>query len=819
MTSSKNGLKGFLPYLLAAFIGLMVFSAYSNTFTSPPYLDDFHSFIQEKTLYLEEVSLSSLWSLHESKFGLTRFLPVVTLALNHSLGRSDLIYFHAVNILIHFLAFFAVFWLLRQILSAEKNRNPEGFPYDISGYFPLCVAAIWALSPVQTSAVTYLVQRMASMQSLFFALSVACYIKGRLLPADNSAKAWLFFALCGIAGLCSMLSKENAVMLPVVLLCTDIWLFDAAWTKKAWGYCRQTGWKVKLIATSVILSSLAYGFLFVLPKLLAGYSKRDFSLIERLLTEGRAVVWYMSLLLWPDLSRLSMEHEFEISRSLFSPVSTIPALILIGVMIFLAIRFRKRFPAITYGIAWFFLNLFVESTILPLEIIFEHRLYLPSMGFYLSAAAIFVLIFRRAAAKMPQIEFAKAACSFLLLAASVLAVLTFTRNADWENPLTIYHDTVTKAPHSPRANASYANVLGDIGQHEESIVYAKKSLELGRPGRETFSLAENALLTALLKLERFDEAIESGEKFLEKKKQMDGDALPHVCLNMAQAYRVKDRPQDSYRMAIRALNYIKMTDNSYFKKEYVCKVLLDLLGAYGSKAIDLDGDGSPDPGDMPDALWLALELKKHGETAFALQALAKMQSFKPGGTKLAGIAEDFQRELARDAAEDRAQQEKWNFSEKYVRNPFSKFNFCMAVAYLVQEKHLPGIFVEAGEKLLDAAIETNPGSADAWLLKGWYLYHADRADEAVAAARRSIECDPANAKPWLGLGFFLAKAGAAREAVAAFERVIEIYPRYSQRASIETLCDQLRRAEEVDPPRPDQNESNMKAGLPVVPST
>ena len=101
----------------------MIFSVYLNTFTSPPYLDDFQSFIHEKALYLDSVSVSGLLSLHQTKFGWTRFLPMITFALNHTLWHSDIIYFHAVNLLIHLLAFFAVFWLIRQVLAAAKNMD------------------------------------------------------------------------------------------------------------------------------------------------------------------------------------------------------------------------------------------------------------------------------------------------------------------------------------------------------------------------------------------------------------------------------------------------------------------------------------------------------------------------------------------------------------------------------------------------------------------------------------------------------------------------------------------------------------------------
>ena len=241
----------------------------------------------------------------------------------------------------------------------------------------------------------------------------------------------------------------------------------------------------------------------------------------------------MSLLLWPDPARLSMEHDVQISTSLFSPFTTLPALILIGALIFLAIRFRRQFPVITFGIAWFFLNLVIESTIIPLELVFEHRLYLPSMGFYLSVAALLAILFRLAAKRLAEAEFAKAACSALLIGAACLALLTFTRNGDWEDKVTIHYDAVTKAPGSPRANADYANMLSEAEQYEDAIKYAEKSIELGRKGRETDVLAQNAITIALIKLGKIDEAIKRAEEFVKDKAiGVDAEPLPNLCLNV-----------------------------------------------------------------------------------------------------------------------------------------------------------------------------------------------------------------------------------------------------------------------------------------------
>ncbi len=340
-----------------------------------------------------------------------------------------------------------------------------------------------------------------------------------------------------------------------------------------------------------------------MPKVLSGYAYRDFNLVERLLTEGRVVVWYMSLLLWPTPARLSMQHDPQISTSLLSPLTTLPSLLLIGALIFLAVRFRRRFPVVTFGIMWFFLNLVIESTVIPLELVFEHRLYLPSMGFYLSVAALFVMLFRRAAKMLPEIEFAKAACSALLIGAACLGLLTFSRNGVWEDKVAIHYDTVEKAPGNPRANADYANTLCEEDRYEEAVGYAEKAIELGRKRREADSLAYNALIMALIKLGKTDEAIERCEKFLKSSgSDVEASALPHLCLNVAQACTIAKKPEDAYRWTLKALRYVQLTDNSAYKKGLVEETAMRILAEFGPQGVDLNQDGVNDPGDLPPTL-------------------------------------------------------------------------------------------------------------------------------------------------------------------------------------------------------------------------
>ena len=107
------------------------------------------------------------------------------------------------------------------------------------------------------------------------------------------------------------------------------------------------------------------------------YSLREFSLTERLLTELRVIFHYISLLLFPLPQRLNLDYDFIVSTSIFNPPQTILALIGICFLCFLPVIYFRHNRLIAYAVFWFLGNLFIESSFIPLEIIFEHRLYLP----------------------------------------------------------------------------------------------------------------------------------------------------------------------------------------------------------------------------------------------------------------------------------------------------------------------------------------------------------------------------------------------------------------------------------------------------------
>ncbi|MGC9194645.1 MAG: tetratricopeptide repeat protein, partial [Syntrophobacteraceae bacterium] len=564
---------------------------------------------------------------------------------------------------------------------------------------------------------------------------------------------------------------------------------------------------------------------------------RDFTLGQRLLTEARVVVWYMSLLLWPVPSRLSMQHDPLLSTSLFSPLTTLPAILFIATLIFFAVKFRKRFPVITFGIIWFFLNLVIESTIIPLELVFEHRLYLPSVGFYMAVVAICVGLFRKAARQLPEIEFAKAACSILLLVVSLFTIFTFLRNTAWKNIFTIKYDSVLKAPENPRANADFANSLCEVKQYAQALKYGQKAIKISKKGRESYSLAENAIVLALMGENRTNDAIDNASQFMKERVHtgIDVGALPICCLNVARACLLEKKPEDAYNWALKALKYVRLPDDSSsHNKSLIQYILVKIFFNYSPGEVDphlfrtpefsslhralvtraaradctLDVDDATNGGpgactntaSKSRAVQLqraqiasAIVFKAHGEEQYALEIL---QSLGPKNSDDPFVKSEMAK-IEQEKAQNLAQKKNWGVYDKYVHNPFSRFNFDLAVAYLVQKYHLPKFFQHMGENRIDAALKISPASRDARLLKAWYLYGLTDRAKAAKDAKKLLSDYPKDSNIWFALGFFRAGTGDDTGALEAFHKVLELYPDYPHRAIIEDVCMKLSKGRKI----------------------
>lgn len=783
-----NDKPGKMTLIFLLLIGIMLFFAYSNTFNSPPVLDDFHSFIHDPSLRKQSLSSEEILSLANTKFGITRWIPMVTLSWDIMIGKGELFYLHLTNLLIHLLCFFALFFLFHKLLVTPQNRDTSGrLPPPLTLAF--WAASLWALNPVQTNAVTYIVQRMASLVTLFSVMSIAFYVSGRsimvtrqTLPKGAASR----FGLSGLFFLMALLSKENAAVVPLLIIITEVWFFREDLPRRALAFARKH-W----IWSMAVLLMFFGTFFHLWPSVQAGYAGRHFSLEERLLTQSRIIVWYIMAILWPNPRKLSLEHDVELSTSLLSPISTLGSVLLIGLLCFFSLRFRRRYPLITYGILWFFAALSVESTVIPLELIFEHRMYFASAGLTLSLVGAFHLLLSSLLDRMTERDFRKLAWSCFAITASFLSLATFARNCDWRDSLTLNRDNALKAPKNHRALANYAVALSQRGRYEEAIEQAKLAISVGKPNFESYCEAANTIVLSYYGMNDYETAVKEGERLLREKPEKSGSmALPSTWLAIGYAYNEMGKLEEAFKAVLRGLSFEQRLS---MRLPHLQDAGINALHAILEKirlsgiALDVDEDGTPDPGESGTGIWIAKLLLRMGEREKARELLLEVARKDSADGESRKLLEN----LVRDQEKSRLQQAKSSFEQKYLHRPFSRFNLCMAGAYYAREKKLSPKLTRIGERLLDQALKLKPDSADAHLLKGWYHFERNEMEDALREAQRAIHIDPDFAKAWLGLGFFLARANKPQEAVEAFGKAMELYPCNPHYLAIKDITFQL----------------------------
>jgi tetratricopeptide (TPR) repeat protein len=429
-------------------LACLIFPAYSNTFHSPWILDDYQNILDDTSIHFTNLDGDSLWKpIKAAMLGerLNRPLARLTFALNWYCGGSETRGYHLVNISIHVLCAFFIFLTLMALQRTSKGHTGRCDPYLVS----LLAAALWAVNPVQTQAVTYIVQRMAALASLFYVLGIYAYIQGRL--SVSMAGRITGVGGCLACFFLGVASKENAVMLPLALGLVEVLFLQDNRPRMS-----QRRWWFFSIAT-VAAVVLLIGFWLVLPHRVFSvfnYDSRHFNLGERLLTQPRIILFYLSLLFYPTPFRLSFEHDVVLSTSFLQPWTTLPSIVILLALLILAVAKAKDWPYVSFAILFFFINHVVESSVIPLELVFEHRNYLPSMFLFVPIAyglGCMLESYRKQKRGMHAVL-----SVFTALVITFLGIGTFVRNQAWESPYSLWADAARKAPASSRPLAYVA---------------------------------------------------------------------------------------------------------------------------------------------------------------------------------------------------------------------------------------------------------------------------------------------------------------------------------------------------------------------------
>ena len=219
------------------------------------------------------------------------------------------------------------------------------------------------------------------MGALFYVMAMYGYLQGRTSVGRSQAVA--FYGISMVSALLAFGTKENTVTLPVAILLYDVLLIQGARGENL----RKT---LKFIAIPAMIAVVYVVLRFSFASIVDGYTVRPFTLSERLLTEPRVILFYVSLLLCPSSSRFTLLHDFDLSRTLTDPWTTLPAILAVGLLVGAGVSLGKKKPLVSFSILFFFLNHLIEGSVFPLEIIYAHRNYLPSMFFFVPPAVWFV---------------------------------------------------------------------------------------------------------------------------------------------------------------------------------------------------------------------------------------------------------------------------------------------------------------------------------------------------------------------------------------------------------------------------------------------
>jgi protein O-mannosyl-transferase len=605
-------------------VGLLAVVAallYYPSLHAPWYMDDVTAIAENQDIRDLGGSLGKIFR--------TRGLALFSFALNYHFGGTDPFGYHLVNLGLHLGCGLLVYLLLRRVVHE-------------SVLLPVLGALIFIAHPLQTQAVTYVVQRMAVLAALFFLLSLWLFVRARerlTAGVPFAASGHLRYYLGALlAGLCAIFTKENTAVLPVVLYLYVTFFLPPAGDRR----------RLLLSLLPFAAGPLALASVRLFVPLAAGESLTTITGTTRLvdaqyltplhyLVTEFSVLWvYIRMLFLPYGQAL--EHGYPVAASLLDPLHLVAGagLVLLGA---LAVRLRRRQPLISAGIAWFFLTLAVESSVIPLDPLFEHRLYLPMFGFVLVLLGLLRLLPGRRA-------------GIAVLAAMVLVCLplTWQRNRLWADPVTFYRDNLAKVHNSERVLNDLAARYLDAGRYTDAEPLLLQALELNpefidiytnlvvvytEQGRlpEAFALARKGLakelrseqlLTALgilyYKSSDLDHALQTLDQALE----INPDyalALSNRAAFLAQSGRIAEA-EAAFRKAL-ALNAVDVVLRNDLA------LALKMQGKTGEAEVELRRIVEIDP-DNRDALFrLGLLAIDRGDPAQATALAKRLQRSDP----------------------------------------------------------------------------------------------------------------------------------------------------------------------------------------------
>lgn len=473
-------------------------AAYANTLHVPFIFDDTANLVESPIIK----NLANFFDpdrYHRYFGGLTsRYFGYLTFALNYRLHGYDVTGYHLVNIAIHVISALLVYRLTS--LTFRASRLPAPAASEVAAgreaFVALSAALLFVAHPIQTQAVTYIIQRFTSLAALLYLLSVTCYIQARLLCSQSerhrfSVIAWL--AGSSLSALLAIMTKQNAYTLPLVIIAYELLFFNE--------WLRQDKRKVLFGVLGLIMATGAGIAFWIMTsdhtfwetiyrlddasRLQTGMSRWDY-----LATQFRTLVTYLRLLILPVGQHV--DYYYPVSHNFLEPrvlLSAVVLCFLFGCAVYCLFLARQRgrsngnntdsalLTMIAFGIFWFFITHAIESSFIPIvDVIFEHRMYLPSAGIFMAVAAAVSLRGGEGALipGWPRLPTLITVVAVIL----VLTVATVARNQVWRSEISLWEDNVRKSPYNARGHNNLGVAYRHKGRFDEAFTQFMTVLDI-----------------------------------------------------------------------------------------------------------------------------------------------------------------------------------------------------------------------------------------------------------------------------------------------------------------------------------------------------
>lgn len=574
--------------VLIAVIGILL---YSNTLHSPFQWDEL-KFIETNPIikdlgYFLDPSRAEGLELYATIRH--RYVGFLTFALNYRINGLEVTGYHLVNISIHIINSLLVYLLVVLTFKTpffEAYRSPlfargkSESALTMNNMIAFFTALVFVSHPLQTEAVTYIFQRLASLVTMFYLMSLIMYIKFRIQETEMTAQAevnvrlrpglWLgpglWYLGAVIFAVMAMKTKENAFTLPLMIATYELSFFNGRMGKR-------TLRLIPILLTLMIIPLTLTGIDRPAGEIIgsmADVTRGDASIsrTDYLFTQFRVIVTYIRLLFLP--TDQNIDYDYPVFHSFFDKPVLMSFLFLICILclgVYLYYRSRaangrgsagRASRLIAFGIFWFFITLSVESSVIPIPMtINEYRVLLPSVGAFLGIITAVFLLFEKIQSSRVRVL----AVSSSLLVIFLFSYAAYARNGVWEDEISLWEDVVKKSPQNARGHNNLGYVFYKKGLTDKAITQYNIALQL----KPDYADAHNNLGIAYKANGLIDKAIAEYMTVL----SLD-PASVYARSNLGNAYRVKGSPDKALEQYEAALRLNPDFAEAHFNKGIIC---------------------------------------------------------------------------------------------------------------------------------------------------------------------------------------------------------------------------------------------------------